>query len=424
MRRSPPTDWPSHRDAGWSLDQLTVAAWALRPDVVLARSAVEAAQANVRVQGKRPNPTLSLSPERVFSNAGGANPWVLATALAFPIETAGKRGIRRSRAEASARSAEWQLGAALWTVRAGVRNALFAREFAADAVTLDDREAALRSSYRDWIETKIKFGAATLQDSLTANQALADAESRQGTDRADLSAASASLAAAIGIGQPALEKTRPAYPALDKLSDAGLGDIAAARDLALVNRTDIRQALADYDVAEQDLRAAVAKQYPDIGFGPGYLFDQGAHKITLALDFPVPLFDNGSAAIDAAIAARKVAAAKFDEVQAAALAAIDSSYARYQATLGALAAASKAEKEARRNYETAAQLLKAGGADKGQVLIAEIDLVVRERNTLTARRAVLDALTALENGIERPVFPASSLKPIGDLANLSRKPTP
>ena len=88
----------------WSLDQLTVAAWTLRPDVALARSEVEAAKANIVVQGKRPNPTLSLSPERVIANAAGANPWVIATSLALPIETAGKRGIRRARAAAMERA--------------------------------------------------------------------------------------------------------------------------------------------------------------------------------------------------------------------------------------------------------------------------------------------------------------------------------
>jgi outer membrane protein TolC len=397
----------------WSLDQLTVAAWALRPDIAVARSEIEAARANIRVQGKRPNPTISLGPERVISGAGGVSPWVLANAINFPIETAGKRGIRRQRAVASEQVAEWHLGEVLWMARAEVRNALFARDFAEQTVTLDDREASLRTDYLDWIDTRIKFGGAATQDRFVASQSLAEVESRRGLDNAALAAASANLATAVGIRPDAFSTASPRYPALDRIPEIGPADLAAARDAALANRVDIRRALAEYEVAEQDLRAAVAKQYPDVNLGPGYLFDQGDHKITLTVDFPIPLFDNGSAAIDAAIAARKVAAAKFNQVQAKALAEIDSGFARYQAMLKALASAHAAEADARKTQQTANELIKAGGADRGVLLTAELGLVTRQKNTLDARRAVIDALNALEDGIEKPIFPPSSLKPVG-----------
>lgn len=404
------------KSSGWSLDQLTVAAWTLRPDIAVARSEIDAAKANVVVQGKRPNPTLSLSPERVISNPGGITPWVLATAMTFPIETAGKRGIRRQRAVETERVAIWQFGQALWTARAQVRDALFTRELAKKTVALDDREVMLRSQYLDWIDTKIKFGAATTQDGFVASQSLAVIESQRGRDNAALAAASADLSSAIGVRPEHFSQVSVSYPALDRIPNVAPADLATARDDALVNRVDIRRALAEYQIAEQDLRAAVAKQYPDINIGPGYLFDQGDHKITLSVDFPVPLFDNGSAAINAAIAARKVAAAKFDQVQAAALAQIDSGFARYRAVLKALRAAKDAETQSRKSYQTAEKIVQAGGADRGVLLSVELDLVTREKNTLDAERAVITALGQLEDGIERPIFPPSTLKPVGAYA--------
>jgi outer membrane protein, heavy metal efflux system len=404
-------------DSSWTLDQLTVAAWALRPDVSVARSEVEAAKADIRVQGLRPNPTLSLGPERVVSGTPGVSPWVLATALTFPLETGGKRGIRRDRAAANERVAEWQLGQVLWTARSELRNALFAREFATEIISLDEREASLRTDYLDWIDTRIKFGAGTTQDRFVASQALAEVQSRRGYDEAAFAGAAADLAAAVGLRPEAFAAIAPAYPPLGEIPEVALTDLAAARDLALVNRVDIRRALAEYEIAEQDLKAAIAKQYPDIGIGPGYLFDQGDHKITLTLDLPVPLFDNGGAAIDAAIAGRKVAAAKFDTVQAKALAEIDASFARYRANLKALAAATDAEAESRKTQESASKILEAGGTDRGVVLTAEIDLITRQKNTLDAKRAVVDSLHALEDAIERPIFPTSSLKPIGAVAD-------
>ncbi len=43
---------------------------------------------------------------------------------------------------------------------------------------------------------------------------------------------------------------------------------------ALLNRVDIRAALAHYDAAEAKLRLEIAKQYPDFTLSPGYSFDQ------------------------------------------------------------------------------------------------------------------------------------------------------
>jgi cobalt-zinc-cadmium efflux system outer membrane protein len=268
------------------------------------------------------------------------------------------------------------------------------------------------------VETRLEAGAATTSERLAAVRALNESASRRGVDAAALATASATLSAAVGVAPReigALEmQMPPASPSL-RLAAA---EVDTARDAALVNRLDVRRALAEYDVAEQELRAAVASQYPDITFAPGYLVDQADHKITLGLDLPVPLFHNADAAIRQAIAGRALAAARFDDVQAAALASIDVGFAQYEASRGALEAAERAERDAQGAAATLERQRAAGAASRGEVLAGQIELLQLRRTTLAARRAVLDAITALENGIERPLYPESSIETAASIREL------
>ena len=45
-------------------------------------------------------------------------------------------------------------------------------------------------------------------------------------------------------------------------------------------------ALAEYAVAEADLRVEITKQYPDLELAPGYSWDQGLHRWIAALALP------------------------------------------------------------------------------------------------------------------------------------------
>jgi outer membrane protein TolC len=396
-------------DNAWSLDHLTLAAWTLRTDLAVARKELDAARATTVVESQRPNPSVTTTTENVVDD-GAQHPWVVGAALAFSLELGGKRDIRRDRALAQEQVLEWQFGETLWAARAEVRAALLELAFAERAAALDDTEAGLARQFLSWVDTRFEHGAATTSERLAALQSLNESTSRRELDKAAVATASATLAAAVGVTPGELAGVRTVVPPLEELRALPATDVNTARDLALVNRLDVRRALAEYGVAEQDLRAAVATQYPDIKLAPGYLLDQADHKITLGLDVPVPLFHGADAAIDRAIAERALAAAKFDDVQARALAAIDVGLARYESSRNALAAAEAAERDATEAAASLERRLEAGGANRGEVLAAQIALAGLRRSSLTARRAVLDAATELENGIERPLFPASALE--------------
>ena len=74
-------------------------------------------------------------------------------------------------------------------------------------------------------------------------------------------------------------------------------------------------ALAGYAVSEADVRLEVARLYPDLEIGPGFIWDQGVNRWTLALALPALLGLRQRGALHEAEAARNVAAARVAEAQ-------------------------------------------------------------------------------------------------------------
>jgi len=396
----------------WSVDQLTVAAWSLRTDIAVAYADLEVARAATRFSGQRQNPSIATTFERVTNASSGEKPWVAGASVGLVFETADKRDIRVQRGLAEEDALEWQLAETLWTARAELGAALIAQSFAARTLELDDEELRLRREYLDWIDTRLQFGAAAMPDRRAASEAVSGLEGQRELDRAALDSATADIAAAVGIANDALPAIASISTSADDLPDFGPQDLLAARESALSNRLDVQRSLAEYMVAEQDLRAALASQYPDIVLGPGYLKDQADRKFTLNLDLPAIVSRRSEAAIDNAIAARAAAASRFDDVQATAIAEINKSYARYGAIRAALSASQSAEREAIAAVQLMRQRIDAGAANRGELVGAEIDLIVRRRNTLDTLHALAEALATLQNGIQQPLYPPSLL-PVG-----------
>ena len=335
------------------------------------------------------------------------------------FELGGKRDIRRETALAGERAAEWALGEALWSARAEVRSALLDVAFANASLVVDGDEARLAREYLDWVDTRLRYGDATTAERLAAVQVLNESTSRRELDAVELARASAKLAAAIGVTSTELAAAQPVLPPLAGVPPIADADVSAARDLALVNRLDVRHALEQYAIAEQDLRAAVATQYPDLTLAPGYLLDQADHKITLGLDLPVPLFHGANAAIQRAIAERAVAAARFDDTQAGAL--VRDRRGGRGVPRRARRARGRRARRARRGRHGHVARAAARGRRRESRPTARGRNRARGpwRSTLTARRALLDAVTALEQGIERPLYPASQIDASSSCASCS-----
>jgi len=79
---------------------------------------------------------------------------------------------------------------------------------------------------------------------------------------------------------------------------------------ALLNRIDLRQKLAQYAVAEANLKLEIAEQYPDMTFSPAYIYDFGYNVWGLGIQTLLKTPERNKAYIDRAKLFRKLEASK------------------------------------------------------------------------------------------------------------------
>ncbi len=172
---------------------------------------------------------------------------------------------------------------------------------------------------------------------------------------------------------------------------------------ALLNRLDLQRTLVEYGAAEAALRLEVAKQYPDIRLGPGYMFEEGDNKFLIGFSVTLPVLDRNQGPIAEAEARRKEAGAAFLALQAKVIAETDDAGARYRSALAELADADQALVLLGQRELAVRRELEIGESDRAALVGIQLQRVVGTRARLAALRKAFTALGALENAVERPL---------------------
>jgi outer membrane protein TolC len=393
----------------WSLETLTLAAFYYHPDLDIARARLMGAKGAETSAGAWPNPTLNAGLEKVMGSVGpGVSPWVYGFDLQMPIDFLWKRGYRVDEARAKITGARLELGEVAWQVRHRLRSALLDEILARREVELRQTELALRS---DLAAAAARLQSAGEASRLETDRARAElAAARVALEEAKGRAAStrAVLASAIGVPAQALEGATFDWPAIDSLPQESALSIAPLQQVGLLNRLDVRRGLAEYAASEAALGLELAKRYPDVTLGPGYLFDQGDKKFTVGLSISLPLFNQNAGPIAEAEARRQEAAARFLATQARAIGELEAALARYRANLAQLASLKEASDATTRRVEGVRRAVELGEADRIALLGLQLERAVVDSARFEALRRSQDALGALEDALQHPL--ASTLE--------------
>ena len=319
--------WPPQR---WDLEQLTLAAYYFHPSLDVARAQWRVAEGAAISAGARPNPTVSFAPGFTANSPAGISPWLMAVGFDWPVETAGKRNLRVMQAQHLVRVTRLNLITVAWQVRAKVRDNLTAYRFAGAQTGTLGEKVGLQKEIVTKLEARLKAGAISLLEVTPARVMLGKLESDLGVAHENEADAAARLAEAIGIPLHVFSSaTKEMMLYTPQLSDAQL---AEAKQRALLNRSDLLAALAEYDASEVALRLEIAKQYPDVRLSPGYEYDQGANKWRLGLSLELPVLNRNQGPIAAAKAKRDESVARFTELQAKVISEIDAATQSFQQT--------------------------------------------------------------------------------------------
>lgn len=389
----------------FTLDQAVLAASGIAPSGAAARAVIEAAQAGRKVAGLRPNPVAQGQVENVVGSGPyrGLRSAETTIGVAIPVELGGKRGARVAVADAQVSRAQLQRAIVAADIRMQVT------QLYVDAIAAERRLATARDQARIAGEmlrgasVRVQAGRASPLEQQRADVARinANAHVERMTRLAEVGRANLARRLGRSIDGPLDTELLVRLPA------ATFGPTAPARTAGT-----LALAAADADLAINDagIRLARANRIPDINVGPA-LRQLAATKDTVAvfaISVPIPLFNNGRAAIAQAVAERtradaerRVIALDVEQAITDAQAEAANAATTARAAIGpALAAATEAARIARIGYR------------EGK--FSQLDLLDAERTLAETRVAAIDALANYQNArarLERLTAPAPTTNP-------------
>jgi cobalt-zinc-cadmium efflux system outer membrane protein len=388
------TPWPMEN---WDLSTLTLAALYFSPELQMARARTETAEAAVVTAGARPNPTLSVQP-------GVPSPYLFGLSLDFPIETAGKRGYRIERAQQLTAAARLDLANTAWKVRSQVRRAFLDSIVADRELDLLRAEERLQSRRVSLLTRRLTVGEIARPEVDSARVDLSNASLAIRTAEGHVSETKAALAAAIGAPVAALAGVAFTWPDLERPPGEELLSLQRIQRDAVLNRLEVRRALAEYEAAESDLRLEIAKQYPDFDIGPGYTFEEQHSFFTLGFLTTLPIRNRNQGPIAEAEARRKEAGARFLATQAQVIAESESALASYRAALAELNEAERSLTGIHGPREQMARVsVSAGESEPLTLNDVQLQGAAAAHPMLNALIRAQIALGALEDSVQRPL---------------------
>ena len=409
-------EWPLR---SWELKTLTLAASYYHPSLDVARAQWSVAQAGIRTAGGRPNPTLGLTPGYDFSAANGLSPWLPFFNLDLPVETAGKRGRRITRAQRLSESARWNIASVAWHVRSNVRTSLLDFTTTNRRASLLEKQLAIQEQIVKRLEQRLAVGTISQPEVTVARIALNKTRLDLGDAKSKRAEARSRLAESLGLSTPALDGIEVAFALTERAADELTS--TEARRTALRGRSDVVGALADYAAAEAELRLQIAKQFPDVHLNPGYQFDQGDNKWTLGIAFELPVLNQNQGPIAEARARREESAARFAELQAKAIGEIDRAVAAYRVAREQLSTSDSLLAAQRQQQQSTEAQVKAGAADGLDMLNAQLELGVATLAQLDGQAKLHQSLGALEDALQRPIDATQGATSASSLLNTAER---
>lgn len=379
-----------------------MAAFYFSPALDEARARWGVAQGGVITAGARPNPSIAGAlGYNTTTPADEITPWIPEVMLDLPLETAGKRGIRIAEARQRSESARLSLLTAAWEVRTRTRQAFLDLYVARQTDSLLARRLEIQTETARILDAQRQAGEASPTEATRAHVDLAASRIEALDAERSAAAARSELSDAVGVPPAALDEV-----GLD-FEELGVVEIeipaTEVRRRALLGRSDLLGALADYEASQAALQLEVRKQYPDIGLGPGYQLDQTDAKWTLGLIVSLPFFDRNRGPIAEAAARREAAAAHFLAVQSRVLSEVERSVVSAGSAVAQVEAADTLLETLSRREDRAQAAYSVGEISRLDLLGLQTDMISTALTRLHALDAAQQALGSLEDAMQSPL---------------------
>lgn len=408
------TVWPIN---SWDIDRLTLAAIYYHPDLAVARAQADSADAATITAAQRPNPSITLSPTWIRNVATAAIPWIAASSISIPIETAGKRDFRIDKTTHLTDAARLRITDAAWLARGRLRLAMLEVFAAQEADRLVQKQLSIQQAMTTRLEQQLSAGEMSRLEVMRSHLALNQLQLNVSAARKRVAESRVSLASAIGVPVDALTGIDLDFTNLSKPPMLDSIPVQNLKEAALRERPDVLAALADYAAAQSALQLEIANQYPNIQANPGYAWEMGEHRWTLGATMMLPVLHQNQGPIAEAEAKRRELAVRFEALQMRILGDVDRAHAGLAAVLAKWLDAEKQKQLQQDNLNSAQALLQAGEIDRLALLGTELENAVAERARLDVLIETQQALNTLEDTLRNPLASTLTATLITDSAN-------
>lgn len=388
----------------WDIDRLTLAAIYYHPDLALARAQAETTDAATTTAAQRPNPSVNVSPTWISNLATTVAPWIIASYISIPIETAGKRDFRIAKAGHLTDAANLRTTDAAWLVRGRLRLAMLEMYAAQEAERLLQQQLTVQQAMTERLEQQLAIGEISRPEVIRSHLALNQLKLNASAAQKRSAESRVLLATAIGLPVDALTGVEVDFSNLAKPPALNNIPIQNLKEIALQKRPDVLAALADYDAAQAALQLEIANQYPNIQANPGYTWETGEHRWLLgATALQLPILNQNQGPIAEAEAKRRELAVRFEALQMRILGDIDRAHAGLAAVFAKWLTAEQQLRIQQDNLHSAEALFQAGETDRLALLGAKLENAVAERARLDVLIETQQALNALEDTLRYPI---------------------
>ncbi|URW75857.1 TolC family protein [Sphingomonas donggukensis] len=377
-------------EAPLTLEDALAAARARSPGIEAADAGIRATSAARVIAGLRPNPSIQAETENVAGTGAyrGLSSAETTVGVALPIELGGKRSARIGVADARSARARIQAATALADLELQVTQTYIEAAAAERRLVVAREQAAIAGEALRVATERVMVGA-TFPIDQQRSEVLA-INARTAADRAERNVQLSRGNLGRLIGRPITGPLDLAW--FDRVG--GFGPAVPARSdgtLALAAAT------ADVATADAQVRLARSQRIPDVTVSASARRLEATNDVAavFGVSIPLPVFNNGRAAIaqasaerDQFAAQRRLARFEAEQAIAAAEAEVANAAATARAAGGpALAAAQESARIARIGY--------------GQGKFGQLELLDAERTLSETRAASTDALAAYHDAQAR-----------------------
>jgi outer membrane protein TolC len=375
---------------GLSEAELMAVAVMLNPDLQAVRASIGETEALLITAKTLPNPEFGIG---FGVGLLGTEGFKLDTDLLFELLKPGEREARKAVAAARIAVTRAEILAREYEVAAEVRRLAFNVSVAEQALVVLDAELALRQQATSLIRRRRDVGEANDLDISAVDLELVEIQRDRRLAQIELEQARLALNRALGLPPSTvitLESSgKPLdVPLLDAVQASGLDERLFS------SRLDLKAREAAYQVSEEELRLATARQFLKLKAGPSYEHEGVSENFAgVSASVEIPIFDRNQGEIAEKTAARDRSRAEYT----AALHRLRSDAAAALARVRAIRAEIETQQREVLPLLERSQTLSRGAFEARELNV--LDWITAQQRALRSRRAYLDTVISYRRAL-------------------------